>query len=58
MVTWNTVHIKDSKCLRNLYKLNESYFNGRTAVLIVNSHKEQREIGEGCPQGSASGLGL
>jgi hypothetical protein len=35
-----------------------SYFKGRKAALILNSRKEQREIMEGCPQGSASGRGF
>jgi hypothetical protein len=38
------------KCPRNLYNFSESYYNGRNAVLILNSQKEQREISKGCPQ--------
>jgi hypothetical protein len=40
---------------RNLYNLCDSYFNGRSAALILYSRKEQRSITKGCPQGSASG---
>jgi len=50
--------LKNLKCSRNPYNLSEIYFNGRKAVLIVNSRKEQREINQGCPQGSASGPGF
>jgi len=32
--------LKTLKCPRNLYKLSDSYFNGRKAVLVVNSRKE------------------
>jgi len=49
--------LKTLKCPRNLYKLSESYFNGRKALLIVNSRKEQKEISKGSPQRSASGTG-
>jgi hypothetical protein len=58
MVAWNTLLIKDAKCPRNLYNLCGSYFNGRSAALILNSRKEQGTISKGCPQGSASGPGF
>jgi ribonuclease HI len=50
--------IRTLKCPRNLYNLCGSYFNGRSAALILNSRKEQRTISKGCPQGSASGPGF
>jgi hypothetical protein len=46
--------LKALKCSKNLYNLNKSYFNGRKAVLVVNSLKQQREISKGCPQALAS----
>jgi hypothetical protein len=50
--------LKILKCPRNLYNLCVSYFNERSAILLLNSSKEQRKISKGCPQGSASGLGF
>jgi len=38
------------KCPRNLYNLCGSYFNGRSAALILNSRKEQRTISKGVPK--------
>ena len=50
--------LKTLKCPRNLYNLCVSYFNERSATLILNCSMEQRKISKGCPQGSASGPGF
>jgi len=42
--------LKMLKCPRNLYNLCGSYFNGRSAALILNSRKEQRTISKGVPK--------
>jgi hypothetical protein len=59
-VWWHSILItlKTLKCPRNLYNLCVSYFNNRSAILLLNSSMEQRKISKGCPQGSASGPGL
>ena len=46
---------EDTKRPRYLYNLCVSYFNGKRAILSLNSSIEQRKISKGCPQGSASG---
>jgi hypothetical protein len=50
--------VKTLKCPRNLYHLCESYFNDRSATLVLNSSTEQRKISKGCPQGSSSRPGF
>jgi len=50
--------LKTLKCPSNLYNLCVSYFNERSATLILNSTMEQREISKGCPQGFTSGPGF
>ena len=49
---------EDTRRPRNLYNLCVSYFNERSATLILNSSVEQRKISKGCPQGTASGPGF
>jgi hypothetical protein len=39
--------LKTLKCPRNLYNLCESYFNDRSATLVLNSSTEQRKISKG-----------
>jgi hypothetical protein len=50
--------LKTLKCPRNLYNFCVSYFNERSASLLLNSSIDQRKISKVCPQGSASGPGF
>jgi hypothetical protein len=43
--------LRTLKCPRNLYNLCGSYFNGRSAALILNNRKEQRTISRGFSKG-------
>ena len=51
-------NLKSLKCPKNLFKLAESYFSNRSATLILNTYKAEKQVSKGCPQGSCSGLGF
>jgi hypothetical protein len=44
--------LKDFNCPKNLCNLARSYFRGRTAVIHTNSTQIERDVTNGCPQGS------
>jgi len=43
---------------KNLYELVRSYFSDRVAILHTNTHRVERKVTKGCPQGSCCGPGL
>jgi hypothetical protein len=47
--------LRDAKCPRNLYQITQGYFRERRAVISINSSKLEKNITEGCPQGSCFG---
>jgi hypothetical protein len=55
----STLHtLKDFNCPKNLYNLARSYFRGRTAANHTNSTQIERDVTNGCPQGSCCGPGF
>lgn len=51
-------NLRTLKCPRNLYNLVVSYFSDRTAILHTNTHRVERRVTKGCPQGSCCSPGL
>jgi len=41
---------------KHLYKLTKSYFTQRTAILVMNSIRMEKELSRGWPQGSCKAL--
>jgi hypothetical protein len=50
--------LKEFNCPKNLYKLASSYFSERTATLLTNIIRTEREVSKGCLQGSCCGSGF
>jgi hypothetical protein len=50
--------LKDFNCTKNLYNLARSYFRGRTAAIYTNGTQIERDVTNGCPQGSCCVPGL
>lgn len=51
-------NLRALKCPRNLYHLARSYFSERVAILHTNTHRVERSVTKGCPQGSCCGPGF
>jgi len=50
--------LKEFQCPKNLYNLAKSYFSERTETLSTNSIHVEKDVSEGCPQGSCCGPGF
>ena len=50
--------LRATNCPRNLYNLARSYFSERVALLQTNTHRIEKKVTKGCPQGSCCGPGF
>jgi hypothetical protein len=51
-------NLQTLNCPRNLYNLARSYFSKRVVILHTNTHRVERKVKAGCPQGSHCGPGF
>jgi len=51
-------NLRAFNCPRNLYNLARCYFSERMAILCTNTHRVERKVTMGCPQGSCCGPGF
>jgi hypothetical protein len=49
--------MRDCGSPKNLYKITNTYFRERTAILETNNIRMEKELSSGCPQGSCSAPG-
>ena len=50
--------LRDARCPRKLYHLAQDYLKERRTVITINSISMEKNITQGCPQGSCCGPGF